>query len=333
MQRSNEKIHLDILRFLDSRSLQKARFASRQLNSLIQKELSDVAVSHLEIVQIRWQNEGGLICRCLPSIGPAHQYKPVSMLDAVAWLRPLVRNCFIRLFNLQNLELDGEALNALERIPECRLVQLSLVGVSLANTNAQKLCDLMQVQLRANRYYFGRIRNASSDKFFDGMLRSNAFLAMEKIQIDVASYSNCEYLGFTDDAIIEWYFKANPILGYAVMIMRDVDLREDFVEKLLKKFQQQTQPKSISLVLCGQCRQITTNFEQYISIRNEVSTCALANLQTGEELEVEVMDKSRLEIARRTLKKNIQIGAKPNQKQLGAYRKLSAKENHLQLTQ
>jgi hypothetical protein len=49
------------------------------------------------------------------------------MEEAVSWLRPLMRNCFIRLFNLQNLDLDETALAALERIPECRLVQVGFL--------------------------------------------------------------------------------------------------------------------------------------------------------------------------------------------------------------
>lgn len=51
----------------------------------------------------------------------------------------------------------------------------------MSETNADKLCNLMQVQLRASRYYFGRIRNVRNGRFNDGMLRSNAFLAMEKV--------------------------------------------------------------------------------------------------------------------------------------------------------
>ncbi|KAI6174712.1 hypothetical protein M3Y97_01020700 [Aphelenchoides bicaudatus] len=278
VRRYNEKHYLDILSFLDARSLQRIRFASRQFNTLVQKNLSDVARPHLEIVQIRLTNDGEFNCR-------------------------------------------SETLKALERIPECRLVQLSLVGVSMAETNAEQLCSLMQVQLRASRFYFGRIRDASSDQFYDGMLQSSAFLAMEKIQIDIATYRDRQFLGFTDDAIIEWYFTATPIMGYAVMIVRDVELGADFLEKLFKRFLEQTTPKSISLVLCGQCRQQTEKFEQFVRMRNEVATCTILNETTKEELEVEVMDKNRLEIARRFTRNDSQVDY--NRPKLGEYKKRS----------
>jgi hypothetical protein len=48
------------------------------------------------------------------------------MIDAITWLEPLIRNCFIRLFNLQNLELDEDALNALEKVRQCKLVQVEI---------------------------------------------------------------------------------------------------------------------------------------------------------------------------------------------------------------
>ncbi|KAI6195684.1 hypothetical protein M3Y94_01016800 [Aphelenchoides besseyi] len=314
MRRSNDQFHLEVLRFLDSHSLQAARLTCRSLNSLISEHLNEVARTHLEIVQIRQldsdsnNNSRVFTCRCLPSRGSVKQFRTDSIHLAVEWLRPLVRGTFLRLFNLQNLDIDHHVLDALTQLPvDFRLVQLSLVGVSLRESEPQKLCDLMQRQLRATRYYFGRIRDVRSIDFFDGMLKSDAFLAMEKIQIDVATYVDRAYLGLSDDAIIEWFFEAAPILGYGVLIARDVELADDFLQKLLNRFLLQHTPKTISLVVCGHCQQNTSEYSSYVTIRNETSTCVVPNMRTGEQLEVEVLSKERLEIARRPLTKDAQF--------------------------
>ncbi|KAI6193013.1 hypothetical protein M3Y96_00973100 [Aphelenchoides besseyi] len=312
--RSNAQFHLEVLPFLDSHSLQVARLACRPLKSLISEHLNEVVRAHLEIVQIRQVDSDTnndtcvFICRYLPSRGSVKQFRTDSIHSAIEWLWPLVCGTFLCLFNLQNLDINHQVLDALTQLfIDFRLVQLSLVGVSLRKSEPQKLCSLLQRQLRATRYYFGRIKDVRSIDFFDGMLQSDVFLSMEKIQIDVATYVGRAYLSLSDDAIIQWFFEAAPILGYGVLIVRDVELADDFLQKLLNRFLLQHTPKTISLVVCGHCQQNTSEYSSYVTIRNETPTCVVPNMRTGEQLEVEVLNKERLEIARRPLTRDAQF--------------------------
>ncbi|KAI6234354.1 hypothetical protein M3Y99_00806800 [Aphelenchoides fujianensis] len=303
---SMEKIHLDVLRFLDSRSLQHAPFVCRRFDSLVRQHLRDVARPHLEIVQIRQLDDDPLVpffsCRCLPSTGAVRQFRAVSIGAAVEWLRPLLAGTFVRLFNLQNVDLTAEVLEALRRLPaDFRLVQLSFVGVSFVHSLPPELAALLSGELRAARFYFGRLRGVRPADFFDRMLESEAFRRAEKIQIDVATYVERPFLGFSDDAILRWFFAARPLQGYGVMIVRDVELGDDFLAKLLERFLVETTANTLSLVVCGQCRQNTRDYAQFVTLRNETPTCVVPNVRTGEQLEVEVLDKRRLEIARRPL--------------------------------
>ncbi|KAI6234175.1 hypothetical protein M3Y99_00833500 [Aphelenchoides fujianensis] len=309
---STEKIHLDVLRFLDSRSLQQARFVCRRFDSLVRRHLRDVARPHLEIVQIRQLDDDPLapffLCRCLPSTGSVRQFRAASIRTAVEWLRPLLGGTFVRLFNLQNVDLTAEVLEALLRLPaDFRLVQLSFVGVSFARSLPLQLAALLSGELRAARFYFGRLRDVRPADFFDRMLESEAFRRAEKIQIDVATYVERPFLGFSDDAILRWFFAARPLQGYGVMIVRDVELGDDFLSKLLERFLAETTANTLSLVVCGQCRQNTRDYAQFVTLRNETPTCVVPNVRTGEQLEVEVLDKRRLEIARRPLTKGARL--------------------------
>jgi uncharacterized HAD superfamily protein len=52
----------------------------------------------------------------------------------------------------------------------------------MRNSDPIKLEHLIKNQLRATRYYFGRITNVPENQFFDYMLRSEAFLSIEKVK-------------------------------------------------------------------------------------------------------------------------------------------------------